>query len=339
MKTTRIGVIGCGYWGPNYVRILNEMNESKVACCSDLEEKNLARIRKLYRSIRTMRDYRDIARSPDVDAVIVTTPLESHYEITKICLRNEKHVLVEKPFTATLAQGRELVRIADKKRLCLMVGHVYEYHPGIVKLKELIKKRKLGILYYVHAERVGLGPIRRHANALWDLATHDIAISLFILGEYPDSVSCVGGSYIQERVDDVVFLSLTFPSKVIYNIHTTWVAPEKIRKVTVVGSEGMAVFDDVNKSEMLKIYEREIDKGLIDSTPEYSDHLAIVSIGDIHIPRVALSEPLNNQVRHFIECVTSGRKPLTDGRSGLRVLRILEAAERSIRAGRKVDCR
>lgn len=333
-KMVNISVIGYGYWGPNYVRIFNELKASKISHCCDLNEENLAKVKRLYPTIKTTKDYREIAKDPSIDSVVVTTPLNTHYEIAKYCLENGKHVLIEKPFTSSSKEAEELMKIAEKNDLVLMAGHVYEYHPGIRKLKEIIENGNLGSIYYMSAERVGLGPIRKYASALWDLATHDISIALYLLGELPEKVTAEGESYIQEGVPDLVFLTLKFPNGVLCNIHASWIAPEKIRKITLVGSRSMAVFDDVEKSKMLRIYEREIDKSLLDSTPKYTDHQSIVRVGNIHIPKVEQSEPLKNQCKHFLECITENKKPLTSASDGLNVVRILEAAEKSLREHR-----
>lgn len=325
-----VGVIGCGYWGPNYVRIFNELKGSKVSYCSDLEEENLSKVKHLYPAIKTTKDYKNVARDGNTDSIVVTTPLNTHYKIAKYCLENGKHVLIEKPFTSSTKEGAELKKIAEKNDLVLMVGHVYEYNPGIRKLKEIMASGKLGSIYYLSAERVGLGPIRKYASALWDLATHDISVALYLLGESPRKISAEGESYIQKGVADLVFLTLKFPKGVLCNIHASWIAPEKIRKINVVGSKGMAVFDDVNKSEMLKIYEREIDVSLLNSTPKYTDHQTIVRVGNVYTPKVDQSEPLKNQCEHFLECITNHQKPLTDARDGMNVVRVLEAAEKSL---------
>lgn len=330
-KMINIGIIGCGYWGPNYIRIFNELQNSQVEYCCDLDTGNLSKMKRLYPTIKTTNDYKTMIDSPDIDAVIITTSLNTHYEIGKYCLRNGKHTLVEKPFTSSSEEGKELIEIAIENNLILMVGHVYKYNNGIRKLKEIIKE-KLGDIYYINAERLGLGPIRKHANALWDLATHDISIALYLLDAFPEKVTAEGKSYIQEKVEDLVFLSLKFPGGVIYNITASWIAPEKIRKTTVVGSKGMAVFDDVKKSEMLRIYEAEVDKSLLDSTPEYSDHQSIVKMGDIYIPNIKQTEPLKNQSEHFLECISKNKKPLTDAQDGLNVVRVLEAAEKSLKS-------
>lgn len=334
-----IAVVGLGYWGPNYVRVLNELKESRVKYCCDLDKKNLDKIKNLSLTTNTTDEYTEVAECSDIDGVIITTPLNTHFKIAKDFLLHNKHVLVEKPFTISSEEAIELIKIAEKKDLILMVGHVYVYNPGVQKLKNLITNR-LGKLYYVRAERLGLGPIRKHANVLWDLGTHDISIATYLLDSMPESVSAEGASYLQENVEDMVFLTLKFPNKVIYNIYASWIAPEKIRKTTVVGSDAMVVFDDVNKSEMIKIYDRKINKELLNSTPEYSDHQSIVSIGDVHIPMIEQAEPLKNQVKHFLDCISNNKKPITDGYEGLKVVKILENAEKSLKNnGVRVICR
>ncbi len=334
-----MGLVGCGYWGPNYIRVLNALKEARLRYCCDLNKANLVKIKRQCPDIRTTTDYGSIAKNPAVDAVIITTPGDSHYKIAKSCITNGKHVLVEKPFVSTSKEAMELIRIARKEKVVLMVGHIYEYHPGIMKLKEIIEKGTLGEIFYGHAERAGLGPIRKYANVLWDLATHDIAIALYILNEFPREVDAVGGCYLQKKVDDIVFLNLRFPSGAIYNIYASWIAPEKIRKTTVVGSKGMSVFDDVNKAATLRIYERTIHREFLDSTPEYTDHQLMVTIGDSYLPEIEESEPMANQVRHFLECIVKEKAPLTDGEDGLRVVRILEAAQTSLKCRKAVKCR
>ena len=333
-----VAIVGLGYWGPNYLRIFNELKESTIEYCCDLDQANLDKIKDLFPDVKTTNDYKEVAESSNVDAVIITTPLNTHFKLAEDFLRNGKHVLIEKPFTSTSEEAIKLIEIAEKKDITLMVGHVYVYNPSVQKIKEVISD-KLGKLYYVRAERLGLGPIRKHANALWDLCTHDISIATYLFDSIPENVSTQGGSFIQEGVEDIVFLTLNFPNNVLYNIYASWIAPEKIRKTTVVGSDAMVVFDDVNKSEMIKVYDRKINTELLNSTPEYSDHQSIVNIGDIHIPMVEQSEPLKKQAKHFLDCISNNKKPITDGYEGLKVIKILEAAERSMKnKGESVKC-
>ena len=335
----KIGIIGCGYWGPNYVRIINELDGCQAQYCCDLEEKNLLKIKKIFHGTKIFRDYREMIKLSDVDAVVIATPLDSHYEIARFCMNNNKHVLVEKPFTYTVREAQSLIRASERNNVILMAGHVYECNPGVQKLKEIIEEGKLGELCYVHAERMGLGPIRKHADVLRDLATHDISIAVYLLNALPKEITAVGGSYIQRGTGDVVFLSLKFQSGLIYNISASWIAPEKIRKTTVVGTMGMAVFDDINKAELLKIYERQIRKEMLDSTPEYNDHQLVVSIGSIYIPKIEQTEPLKNQLLRFLEAVSRNDRSLANLGHSLKIVEILEMAEMSLKKRKVVRCR
>lgn len=331
MKNMNIALIGCGYWGPNYIRVFNGLPQCRVSHCCDLDEGKLDKIKKLYPDIKAVKDYKALAVEDAIDAVVIATPLKTHYKIASHFLENGKHLLVEKPLTLTSSEAKDLIKLAKQKKSVLMVGHVYEYNPGILALKKIMEEGKLGTVYYIKAERMGLGPIRKHANALWDLATHDISIALYLLGKLPLKVFAQGGRYIQENIEDFVDLSLQFPDNVFCSIYASWLAPEKIRKLIVVGSKAMAVFDDVNKSEMLKIYEREIDKSLLDSTPAYNDHQNIVNAGKIYTVDVKQTEPMKNQAQEFIRCMSEGKQPRTDGRDGLNVVNILENAQKFLK--------
>jgi predicted dehydrogenase len=331
MKTIQFGVIGLGYWGPNYVRVINELEETKLKYCCDLEGEKLEKLEKLYNSIQITKNYKDVIQDPEIDAVVIITPPNTHYAIGRDCLEHNKHVLIEKPLATSSKDCKELIKLADEKKRILMVGHVYKYNPGVRKIKDLISNGEIGKIFYCSAMRIGLGPIRKHASALWDLAIHDVTIATYILNSLPDSVNAIGESYIQEGIEDVAFLTFNFPNKIKYNINVSWYSPEKIRETLVVGSKKMVIFDDVNKTESIKIFERKLDKGLLNSTPQYSDHQLIIKEGDIYIPRVDQSEPLKNQVKHFLSCIKNNEQPLSDGNDGLNIVRILEAAESSLK--------
>lgn len=326
-KPLNIAIVGLGYWGPNYARIISELPEGKLLWCADLNEDNLKKIKERYPGVKTTTEFGKIIDDPSVDAVLVVTPVQSHYEIARRFLENGKHVLVEKPFTKTVEQAEALINHANAKNLTLMIGHVYLFNPAVRKLKELIVAGQLGDVYYLKADRVGLGPIRKQASALWDLATHDVSIALHLIETEPEGVSAQGGAYLQDGVEDFVNLTLRFPNKVFASIFASWYAPEKVRKMIVVGSKGMAVLDDVNKKAMLKLYRRKVDTSLLDVTPEYQDHQNIVWIGNTETVAVENTEPLKDQVRHFIDCVVNKKTPLTDGWSGQRVVKVLRCAE------------
>jgi predicted dehydrogenase len=324
-KQLKIAVIGLGYWGPNYVRIFNELPESAVLYGCDLNNQNLKKIKKQYPKMRLTKDYKKIG--DEIDAAVVVTPLNTHYEIAKYFLQKGKHVLVEKPFTDEVIKAEELNEIARQKKLVLMVGHIYRYNPWITALEKIIKKGELGKIFYIESERVALGPIRKHESALWDLADHDISIALFLLGTFPNNVDVEGECFIQKDQEDFINLSLKFPNHALYCSYDSWYAPEKQRKLTVVGSKGMAVFDEMDKGYKLKIYRRKIEKKLLDKTPEYEDHQKIVKSGDVYVPEIKVSEPLRNEAKHFLQCIIKKSKPITDGNEGLRVVKVLKAAE------------
>jgi len=326
-----VSIIGLGYWGPNYLRIFNELPQSKVRYCCDLDSNNLIKIKKEYPNVKTTQDYEKVAKDSNTDAVIIATPLNTHYTIAKCCLEHKKHVLAEKPFTSTYLEGKKLIKLAEKNSLVLMVGHVYKYNPGIKKLKELMESGKLGNVYYIREERIGLGPIRKYASALWDLATHDISIALYLTNSFPTEIVAQGEFYLQKNIEDLVFLTLKFPKNIMCTIYATWIAPEKIRKITIVGSKAMAIFDDTNKQKMIQVYERELDSKLINSTPKYSDHQNIINIGKVYIPEVERSEPLKNQAQHFLECILEQKKPITSGEDGISVVKVLNLAEKSLK--------
>ena len=313
-----IGIIGLGYWGRNYVRIIDELEETKVSWCCDTDETtDIA----AYWFITDC-----ISGLKDVQAVVVATPASTHYKIVKYCLLAGKDVLVEKPLALNSKDAKELVEIAKKGERILMVGHTFIYNPAVRKLKDYIASGYLGNLYYLYFTRTGLGPIREDVNALWDLAPHDISMLSYLLDAMPIDVSAMGQAYIQKGVGDVMFMSLRFPNNILAGVHVSWLGPRKIRQVTIVGSKRMVVFDDVNRLEPLKIFDKGIDHK---SQDRYTDQFQVRD-GDIHIPKIEMSEPLKNQCEHFSNCIQKQTKPLTDGENGLRVIQVLERLERSL---------
>ena len=328
-------LVGLGYWGPNYLRVFRELAKCNIRYCCDLDINKLKGIKEKYPGIKITKNYKVISQDFKIDAAVIATPLASHYKIAKYFLEHKKHVLIEKPLTLTSEEAEELISIAKKNKLVLMVGHVYKHNPAIVTLREIIKAKKLGKIYYLKAERMGLGPIRKQASALWDLATHEIYIALYLLGRMPLSVYAHGGSYIQKGIEDFVDLNLIFPDNISCTIYASWFAPEKIRRMTIVGSKGMATFDDLDKAEMLKVYKTEINKTLLYSTPEYIDHQNIIDIGDTHIPNIKQSEPLKNQAKCFLECIKNDTQPINDGNDGLNIVKILETAQKSLKTGER----
>ena len=334
----RIALIGYGYWGPNYLRICREIPECEIVCVCDISEENRKKAERFIEKDLITDDYKKIAEDASIDAVIVSTPLPTHFEIAKYCIEHGKHVLVEKPFTQTHEEALDLLALGTKHQRYVKAGHIYEHNPAVCYVKKMIENGELGKIYYMHAERIGLGPIRKHASALWDLATHDISIALLFANDLPQMVTLVQGEYIQSSVGDIAFVHLTFPTGINCSIHATWIAPEKIRKFTIVGSKAMVVIDDVNKAEPVKIYKRDIDMGQLDSTPEYSDHQNVVRIGDIFIPNIVQYEPLKRQVQTFLTNAEHYRPGSQDGHAA-DVIKVLATAEKSLREKRAVECR
>jgi len=322
----RIGQIGVGAWGRNLLRNFCGLPDAEVVLACDMDPQVPVRLGPQYPKVRWTDDPQEVL-SADLDAVVIATPPSTHYALAKEALEAGKDVFVEKPMTLSVDEGEDLVRIAEDGGRVLMVGHLMEYHPGIIKLKEYINRGELGRIYYLYAARLNLGRVRREENALWSFAPHDISVALMLLGQDPLWVTAVGQSYLQEGIEDVAFLTLHFPDGVMAQVHVSWLDPHKVRKLTVVGSMKMAVFDDTEPAEMLRIY----DKG-VDASHDYRSYGEVFSIrwGDIVIPRVQMAEPLSLECAHFLECVRERKSPKSDGRDGLRVLRVLEACQRSL---------
>ncbi len=262
---------------------------------------------------------------------MIATSAKTHYELVKKALLHDKHVYVEKPFTLNVTEAEELVKLAEEKDKILMVGHLLEYHPAVEKLKELIDNGELGKIYYLYSQRVNLGKIRQDENALWSFAPHDISIILYLLGTEPVNISARGNAYLQDKIEDVVFMSLYFPGRVMAHFHLSWLDPHKIRKLTIVGSEKMAVFDDMESEEKVRIY----DKGVTRKNKDFVsyDEFLTLRFGDIFIPHITMAEPLKRECQHFLNCIKENKAPRSDGRDGLRVVKVLAAAQKSLERG------
>ena len=324
-----IGIIGCGYWGANFVRIAKESFSAELVHCSDLSEKNLEiASHNLEGVIKTTTEFNDVLQNPKVDAVIIATPTVTHFEIAKKALEAGKHVLVEKPMTENSEQAKKLIEISKEQKKVLMVGHVFKFNPGIQKLKEYIDSGEIGSVLYTHSSRTGLGPVRKDVNVLWDLAPHDVSILLHLLKEKPLSVSATGASYIQKGIEDVVFLTIKFGEGIISNLHLSWLDPYKIRKTTVIGDKKMAVFDDVG-NETVKL----LDKGVsyLRRGASFGEFRGLLVDGDIIIPKIEVKEPLKEEFNHFVECVKENREPMCSGEDGYRVVKVLESAQKSLK--------
>ena len=330
-----IGIIGCGYWGPNLVRNFYHLDDCVVSEICDMDDKRLKTIKKLYHDVKTSSDYVEMLKNKDIDAVIVSTPGITHYQIAKDSLNAGKHVFVEKPLALTAHHCSELLEIAMEKNKILMVGHTFLYNAAVRKLKEYIDNGEIGDVRYIYASRLNLGKIRNDLDALWNFAPHDISILCYLLNGEPEHVRAKGYDYLQDGIADVVFMILDFPNRVGAHVHISWLDPAKVRKITIVGTKKMIIYDDVSPDAKLQIIDKGVTKEIFDpaelDSEGFADFQLKTRTGDIHIPKIDFKEPLHAECSHFIECIKTGKKPLTDGEHGLSVVKILEAASESIK--------
>lgn len=314
-----IAIIGVGYWGQNLVRNFNKIKGSKVHSVCDVSEEKLRFIKDQYPDIKLTKDFNKILKNPAIDAVVIALPAKLHYEFGKKTLLAKKHVLIEKPLTTKVYQAEELIKLAKKSHKILMVGHTFLYNDAVRKIKEYIDKNKLGKIYCIYFQRLNLGRIRQDVNAMWNFAPHDISIALFWLGEKPIRILAKGRDYIQKGIEDLTFLDMEFKNKKFVQIHSSWLNPEKIRKAVIIGSEKMLVYDDVLKTEKIKIFDKKIDQKLN------------VCTGKVFIPKIKFREPLFVECSHFVDCIKKNKIPFTDGENGLEVIKILELAQKSLK--------
>jgi predicted dehydrogenase len=321
----QIAVLGVGGWGKNLARNYSQLPDCTLRYVCDLDETKLAPWRRLGCHTTTRVD--ELLQDPDLQAVAIATPAPTHYPLVRAALEAGKDVFVEKPFVLHSHQAQELTEVADRRGRILMVGHLLLYHPVVTRIKQLVTSGELGDIYYVYNQRVNLGTVRGDENALWSFAPHDIAVILHLLDQEPTDVAARGQSYLQPGVEDVVFVTLNFNQRALAHIHVSWLDPHKIRKLTIVGSRKMVVFDDLESTEKLRIYDKSAEH-----TTDYHTFAEYITLrfGDITIPHVRVDEPLRLECQHFLDCVRHRSRPLTDGRNGLRVVRVLEAAQRSL---------
>lgn len=330
MDLINVGVIGCGYWGPNLIRNFIELPTSNVMAIADLRAERLSHVKNCYPRVTCTNDYRDFF-AMQLDAAVVATPPATHFQIARDCLQHGLHVLVEKPLALSCRNAEALVAIAEARGLTLMVGHTFEYNPAVRALKEIVEGGELGRIYYVDAVRVNLGLFQRDLNVLWDLAPHDLSILLYVLGRDPISVSAQGAACIFEGAHDIAYLHLVFPDNILAHIHTSWLDPCKVRRITVVGSRKMVVYDDVETLEKIKIYDKGVEAPPYTDT--FGDFQCSYRYGDVVIPYIRFVEPLRLECKHFLECIINHTEPQSCGRVGLKVVKVLEMAERSLRNG------
>ncbi|MCA1578477.1 MAG: Gfo/Idh/MocA family oxidoreductase [Acidobacteria bacterium] len=332
----KVGVIGYGYWGPNLVRNFMAAPDSAVGRVCDLREERLAPLQKLYPGIKTCGNSTDLINDPQIDAVVIATPVSSHFDLALAALKAGKHVLVEKPLAANSDQARQLIDEAAARKLVLLVDHTFVYTDAVRKIRELISSGQLGEIYYYDAVRVNLGLFQHDVNVIWDLAIHDLSIMDAVLPAKPVAISTTGISHIPGQPENVAYITLFFAGPQIAHVHVNWLTPVKVRHTLIGGSEKMILYDDLDPSEKLKVY----DKG-ISVTPRPEDvYKMLVSYrsGDMYAPRLDNTEALQTEALHFIDCVQNNRQPETDGAAGLRMVQMIEAAEKSLRdRGRLIE--
>ena len=325
-----IGFVGLGSWGTNLLKAFSTVKGANIKSCCDKNSISLEKARRLLPNSSFTRKFDDLISDGEIDTIVIATSAVTHYELALQAIQKGKHVFVEKPLAMSIKDSSSLVNLAAKKRIKLMVGHILEYHPAVEKMRELITKNELGKIYYVYSQRVNLGVLRKDENALWSLAPHDISMVNFLLDKEPIRVSAYGQSYLQKGIEDVVFINLQMSNKIFIHIHISWLNPFKVRRLTIVGSKKMAVFDDMESSEKVKIY----DKGFKKQKKQkfiYPLTSLVVRFGDIVAPKIDMSEPLKRECEHFIHCILKNKTPRSDGAAGLRVIKVLAAAQTSLR--------
>lgn len=333
---TNVALIGVGYWGPNLARNLNALPNGRLKWICDTRPDALEKISANYPGARLASDVNQVLDAPDVDAVVIATPARTHFEIASAALSRGKHVLVEKPLAMTGEECARLIELAERARTKLMVGHVFLYSPAIRKIRDIVSSGELGEIYYAYSTRANLGQIRQDVNALWNLAPHDVSILLYLFDSFPEAVCAHGITHIQPGIEDVVFAHLRFPGGVGAHIHVSWLDPGKVRQMTLVGSKKMVVYDDVDPDAKVRIIDKGVTRVANDNREPFSsfgEFQLLLRAGDVLIPKIQAVEPLRLECEHFIDCIENDQQPLTDGGHGLLVVKVLEAAQDSMRRG------
>lgn len=326
----KVGIIGCGYWGPNHIRVFSQMANSESAMCSDLSEDRLNAMKRLYPNIQTTKNYKDILKNPEIQAVCIASPTNTHFAITKEALEADKHVLCEKPLTLKPEESLILKELALKKKKVLMTGHIFLFNPGIVWLKKYIDAGEVGQIYSAYAIRTNLGPFRYDVNAMWDLAPHDISILNYLFEGCPINVSARGQKCLGKSLEDLAFATLEYPNNLLANVHVSWLDPKKVRQITIVGSKKMIVWDDLDNIGPIKIYDKHVEKT---STfyETYGEFQLLSREGSITIPQIGMGEPLKTQAQYFLNCIEKNELPvLCDAQKGYEVVKTLCAIQESI---------
>jgi len=326
-EPTGVAVIGCGYWGINYVRVFSEMPDARVLAVCDPRTGRLDEIQRRYPDMTSTSEFDEILDMDGVDAVVISTNAETHYDLTKRALDAGKHVLVEKPLTTTSDDSEQLIQLAERRQLVLLVGHTFLYNAGVRKVKEYVDEQHV---YYVYARRTSLGPIRSDVNAIWDLAPHDIAIFNYLLDSKPEIVSAVGARVLHDHREDVGFISLTYPGNVVGHIHVSWADPNKTREVVAVCRDQRIVFNDLDPLEPVRIFNKGVRVEPAEEPLTFGEYAFRLRDGDLLSPAIPVSEPLKNQSGHFLHCIRRGEIAFTDAGQGLAVVRVLEAVDASV---------
>jgi predicted dehydrogenase len=324
---TNVAAVGAGNWGRNVARNYAQLGSCRLKYCCDLDPARLEALRGRFPDTEFTTNYQDALDDPEVEIVAIAASAAAHHPLGMQALQAGKHTYIEKPLALNSENAQELVDEAQRQGVKLMVGHLLLYHPAVAMLKQIADAGELGDIYYIYAQRVNLGVVRRDENALWSLAPHDLSVALYLFGEQAISAAARGSCYVQDGVEDVVFANVAFPRGRMLNVHVSWLDPHKIRRITVVGSKKMAVFDDTESTEKLRIYDKGVER------PSYESYGDLITLryGDINIPHVPMTEPLRVECEHFVDCVANDRQPLTDGESGVAVVQILEAAQQSLK--------
>jgi predicted dehydrogenase len=330
-KPIRVGVVGCGYWGPNLVRNFRSLADCSLKMMCDVSEQRLSHLKTLYPEVKGEMDFEHMLNGAGLDAVVVATAVRSHYPMAKASLLAGKHTFVEKPLAGSSSECEELIELAHKKGVVLMVGHTFLYSPAVRKIKEIVECGDIGDIRYICARRLNLGLFQKDINVAWDLAPHDISIILHIMEEQPVSINCQGSTHVTRDIEDVTAMCLNFRNERSAIIHSSWIDPRKIREMTIVGSKRMIVYDDVAQQEKIKIFDARVER------PPHYDTFAefhyAYHYGDMYVPYIKQEEPLKNECQHFLDCIRRGTPPLTGGQQGLELVRILEASSESLIRG------
>lgn len=325
-----VGVVGCGYWGPNLVRNFRSISGCRVKAICDVDVKRLKHVQGLYNEVETTNNYDQFLTDPDLDAIVIATPVKQHFSLAKASLLAGKHTFIEKPMASSAAECEELIELAQRQGLVLMVGHTYLYSAPVRKIVDMVDAGDLGDIRYINCRRLNLGLFQKDINVAWDLAPHDISIILHIFGELPVSVNCSGNAHVTRGIEDVTNMSLSFRKKRFATVQSSWLEPRKVREMTIVGTRRMIVYDDLENHEKIRIHDVRVER------PPHYDNFAEFQYsyhyGDSYIPYVQQEEPLKLLAQHFVDCIATGARPMTSGAEGLDLVRILEAATASLRA-------